>query len=324
MRRRDFLTLIVGSAALPPLHARAQKNKVYRIGILETISADQNSANFDALREGLRIAGYLEGQNLIIEYRSADGHEERFDDLASELVRLNVDLIITRGTPAVQAAQRATKKIPVVMAAIGAPLIVVNSLRQPGGNVTGMSTVSQELIGKRIELLKELVPNLSRLALIHNIGNPMSPPEWDETKAVANALSLSVVLFDVRNEEDLIRAFESAVQQRVGGLVIGADGLTQAHKKMIVDLAARNSLPATHPSRDFVEAGGLMSYSVSYPNLYFRAAGMVDKILRGTPPADIPVEQPTKLDFAVNLKTAQSLRIAIPQSIFLRVDKFVE
>jgi len=325
MRRRDFLTLIAGAAALRPFEAGAQKaSKAYRVGILETISAARNSANLDALREGFRLAGFVEGQNLSIEYRSADGHEERYDELASELVRLNVDVIVTRGTPAVQAAQRATNKTPIIMAGIGAPLIVVDSLRRPGGNVTGMSTFSEELIGKRVELLKELVPNLSRLALIHNIGNPMSPPEWERTKAAANSLSLGAVLFDVRNEEDLRRAFELAVQERVGGIVVGGDGLTQTHMQMIVDLAADKALPATHPSRDFVEAGGLMSYAVSYPDLYLRAAGMVDKVLKGTAPADIPVEQPTKLEFVINLKTARSLGIVVPPSIFLRVDKMIE
>ena len=176
--RREFITLLGGSALTWPLVARAQQvGKVYRIGILEPIPAAQNAANLDALREGLRRLGYVEGQNLVIEYRSADGRAERFLDLASELVRLKVDLMVTRGTPAVLAAQKASGTIPVVMAAMGAPFVVVASLPRPGSNVTGMTTFSEELIGKRIELLKELVPNLSRLALLHNIGNPMGPKE---------------------------------------------------------------------------------------------------------------------------------------------------
>jgi putative ABC transport system substrate-binding protein len=323
--RREFLVFISGLAAALPVVARAQQvGKVYRIGILEPIPAAQNAANLDALREGLRNLGYVEGQNLVIEYRSADGRAERFPDLASELVRLKVDLIVTRGTPAVQAAKKAAGTIPVVMAATGAPFLVVASLARPGGNVTGMTTLSAELIGKRIELLKELVPNLSRLALLHNIGNPMSPPEWEETKAAARSLALQVVLLDVRNEEDLHRAFEVAVQQHVDALLIGADGLTQAHQRTIVDLAARNRLPAIHPSSDFVEIGGLVSYGVNYPHLYFRAASFVDKILKGAKPADLPVEQPTKFELAINLKTATVLGLTIPPMLLVRADEVIE
>jgi putative ABC transport system substrate-binding protein len=319
------MIIIAGLAAALPTGVRAQQaGKVYRIGILETIPAAQNAANFNALREGLKDLGYVEGQNLVIEYRSADGHAERFPDLASELVRLGVDLIVTRGTPAVQAAKKATGTIPIVMAGIGAPFVVVASLAHPGGNVTGMTTFSAELIGKRIELLRELVPNLSRLALLHNIGNPMSPPEWDETQAVARSLGLQALLLDVRNEEDLHRAFQSAVQQHVDALLIGLDALTQAHQRAIVDFAARNSLPAIHPSRDFVEIGGLMAYGVNYPDLYFRAAGLVDKILRGAKPGELPVEQPTKLELVINLKTANALGITIPESILVRADEVIE
>ena len=224
----------------------------------------QNATNLDALREGLRKLGYVEGKNLVIEYRSADGRAERFPDLASELVRLKVDVMVTRGTPAVQAAQKASGTIPVVMAAMGAPFLVATSLPQPGGNVTGLTTFSQELIGKRIELLKELVPNLYRLALVHNIGNPMGPPEWEEAKSAARSLGLEVILLDVRDKEDLHRAFQRAVQERVDALVVGADGLTQVQQQMIVDLAAHSRLPAIHPSRDFVEIGGLIAYAPSY------------------------------------------------------------
>jgi putative ABC transport system substrate-binding protein len=192
MKRREFITLLGGAAAVWPLTGRAQQvRKVYRIGVLETIAAAQNTANLDALRKGLRDLGYIEGQNLVIEYRSAEGRAEQFPNLASELAHLKVDLIVTRGTPAVEAAKSAAGTIPVVMAAMGAPFLVVASLSHPGGNVTGMTTFSEELIGKRIELLKELVPSISRLALLHNIGNPMGSPEWEETKKAARFLSLS-------------------------------------------------------------------------------------------------------------------------------------
>ncbi|MFZ2156628.1 MAG: ABC transporter substrate-binding protein [Bradyrhizobium sp.] len=324
MKRREFLVALVGVTGWPLVSRAQQAGKVYRIGILETISAAQNAANLDGLRKGLRKLGYVEGQNLVIEYRSADGHAERFPDMASELLRLKVDLIVTRGTPAVQAAKETAGAIPVVMAAMGAPFLVVASLAHPGGNVTGMTTFSEELIGKRIELLKELVPSLSRLGLLHNIGNPMGPPEWEETKTAAGSLALQTVLLDVRNEEDLRSSFEAAVQHHIDALLIGADAMTQAYQQTIIDFAARNRLPASYPSRDFVENGGLMAYAVNYPDLYFRAASFVDKILRGVRPADLPVEQPTKFELAINLKTAKALGLTVSPTLIARADEVFE
>jgi putative ABC transport system substrate-binding protein len=324
VKRREFIVALGGLAAWPLVSRAQQAGKVYRIGILETISAAQNAANLDALRKGLRKLGYVEAQNLVIEYRSAEGHAERFPDMAAELVRLKVDLIVTRGTPAVQAAKNASGAIPVVMAAMGAPFLVVDSLSQPGGNVTGMTTFSAELIGKRIELLKELVPSLSRLALLHNIGNPMGSPEWEETKTAAGSLALQTELLDVRNEEDLRSSFEAAVQHHIDALLVGADGLTQAYQQTIIDLAARNRLPASYPSRDFVENGGLMAYAVNYPDLYFRAASFVDKILRGVRPADLPVEQPTKFELSINLKTAKALGLTVSPTLLARADAVIE
>jgi ABC-type uncharacterized transport system substrate-binding protein len=323
MRRREFISLITSAAAWP-FAARGQAGKVYRIGVLEPTPAVQNATNLNALREGLRKLGYVEGQNLVIEYRSADGRAERFPDLASELVRLKVDVVVTRGTPAVQAAQKASATIPVVMAAMGAPFLVAASLPRPGGNVTGLTTFSQELIGKRIELLKELVPSLSRLALMHNIGNPMGPPEWEEAKSAAGSAALEVILLDVRNKNDLHHAFQRAVQERVDALIVGADGLTQVEQRTIVDLAARNRLPAIHPSRDFVEIGGLLAYAVSYPALYLRAASLVDKILKGVKPADIPLEQPTRFELVINLKTAKTLGLTVPSPLLARADEVIE
>ena len=326
MRRREFLVLMggVATAAAPVLSRAQQRGKVYRIGILEPTAAVQNVANLEALRLGLRNLGYAEGQNLILEYRSSDGRDERFSELAADLVRLKVDVIVTRGTPAAQAAKGASGSIPVVMAAMGAPLLVVPSLPHPSGNVTGMTTFSAELIGKRVELLKELIPGLSRLALLHNMGNPMSPPEWQEAQDAARALALQAVLLDIRSEDDLPRAFEEAARARVDALLVGADGLTQAHQRTIVDLAARDRLPAIHPSRDFVELGGLMAYAPSYPDLYFRAASLIDKILRGANPADLPVEQPTRFELVINLKTAKALGLTIPQSLLARADEVIE
>ena len=308
-----------------PLAADAQPaGKVYRIGMLEAIPAARNAANLDALRQGLRELGYVEGRNLIIEYRSADGRAERFPDLAAELVRLRVDLIMARGTPATRAAKEATETIPVVMATMGSPSPIVASFANPGGNITGMTTYSTELIGKRIELLKEMVPRLSRVALLHNMGNPAVPPEWEETKTAARSLDLQAELLDVRSQDGLTSAFERAVRQRVDGLLIGADGLTQLYQHTIVDWAARNRLPAVYPARDFVEAGGLFAYAVSYPDLYFRFARFVDKIFKGAKPGDLPVEQPTKFELVVNLKTAKALGLTIPQSILVRADEVIK
>src|SRR5437762_10282401 len=264
MDRRMFIGGVAGSLLAAPLAARAQQaGKIYRIGILEPIPAAQNVANLDALRKGLRDLGYVEGRNLVIEYRSADGRAERFPVLATELVGLKVDLIVTRGTPATNAAKSATETIPVVMAAMR-PLAVVSSLAQPSGNITGVTTFSTELTGKRIELLKELVPNLSRVALLHNMGNPAAPPEWEEVKTAARSLGLQAELLDVRSEGDLGRAFERAVRQHVNALLIGADGLTQLHQQMIVDLVARNRLPASYPARQFVEAAAPIGYALYY------------------------------------------------------------
>jgi len=323
MDRRTFIGGVAGGFLAAPLGARAQPGKVYHIGILEPIPAAQNAANLNALRKGLRDLGYVEGRNLLIDYRSADGRAERFADLAAELVRLKVDLIVTRGTPATNAAKGASATIPVVMAAMR-PLAIVASLAQPSGNITGVTTFSTELTGKRIELLKELVPNLSRVALLHNMSNPAAPPEWDEVKTAASSLGLQSDLLDVRGRGDLVRAFERAVRQRVDALVIGADGLTQLHQQTIVDLLARNRLPAAYPAREFVEAGGLIAYGVNYPDLYFRFASLVDKIFQGARPDELPVEQPTRFELIINLKTARMLGITVPQSLLLRADGVIE
>ena len=323
MDRRTFIGGVAGSLLCAPIAARAQPEKVYRVGILETVPASRNAANLDALRKGLRDLGYVEGRNLIIEYRSADGRAERFPELAAELVRLKVDLVVTRGTPAADAAKNATQTIPVVMAAMR-PLAVVASLARPSGNITGVTTFSTELTGKRLELLKELVPRLSRVALLHNMDNPAAPPEWEETKMAARSLGLQAQLLDVRSQDDLGRAFELAARQHVEALVIGADGLTQMYQQTIVDLVARNKLPAVYPGREFVEAGGLMAYAVNYPDLYFRFASFVDRIFKGAKPAELPVEQPTKFELLLNLTTAKALDLIIPQSLLLRADDVIQ
>jgi putative ABC transport system substrate-binding protein len=298
--------------------------KVYRIGLLEAVSPTQNAANLEALRKGLADLGYVEGRNLVIVYRSADGHAERFPELAAELVAQQVDVIVTRGTPATNAARNAAGAVPVVMATMGDPRAIVQSYARPGGNVTGLTTFSTELSGKRVEILKELVPTLSRVALLHNMANPAVPAEWEETKAAARALGIDAALLDVREAQALPRAFAEAARQGAGAIVVGADGLLQANRQVIVDLAARYRLPAVYPDREFVVAGGLAAYAVSYPDLYYRFASYLDKILKGAKPGEIPVEQPTRFELVLNARAAKALAIAIPQPLLLRASEVLQ
>lgn len=324
MERRIFIAWL-GGAVLAPVSAWSQQaDRIYRIGVLEAVPAEQNAANLNALREGLRALGYREGRNLVIEYRSADGRAERFPELAAELVALNVDLIVARGTPATRAAQSATSKIPTVMATMGDPSALVASFSRPGGNVTGVTTFSTELMAKRVEILRELVPTLSHIALLHNMGNPAVPPEWEETKRAAEALGISADLLDVRHGEDLAPAFEVAVQRRVDGLIVGFDGLTQRHRQMIAALAARNRLPVIYPAREFVESGGLIAYAVNYPDLYHRFATFADRIFKGAKPGELPVEQPTKFELVLNANAARGLGLEIPPTLLPRLDEVVE
>ena len=325
LKRRRFLRHVAGGLLAVPAIARAQPARApYRIGFLETVPAGQNAANLDAFRKGMRELGYIEGRNLTIDYRSADGDAERFPGLASELARSGMDVIVTRGTPAANAAKSATATIPVVMATMGDPRAIVTSFAHPGANVTGVTTFSTELTAKRIELLKTLVPKMSRIAFLQNMGNPAAAPEWDETLAAARSLGLTAELLDVRSDADLRPAVERAAGRRVDALIVGADALTQMHEQSIVDLAMRNRLPAAFPSREFVLAGGLISYAVSYPDLYYRLAGLVDKILKGAKPADLPVEQPTRFELAINLKAARTLGLSVPQSLLIRANEVIQ
>ena len=325
MKRRDFITLVGGAAAWPVV-ARGQSGKNYRIGVLETIPQAVNGANFGGLREGLRQRGYVEGGNLRFEYRSADGRGERFAAFAAELVSLGVDLIVTRGTPAAQAAKAATATIPIVMAAIGEPLGVgiVATLARPGGNITGLSAFVTELSGKRIELLKEAFPDIAHVAFLQNMGNPVSQAQWDAARLTAGALGISAERLDVRNQQDIERAFATFQERKLDAMAVGIDALIQAQAETIVALAARNRIRAAYPSREFVDAGGLMSYGVNYPDLYFRSASLIDKIFKGTKPGDLPVEPPTKLELVINLKTAKVLDLPIPSSLLSRADEVIE
>jgi putative tryptophan/tyrosine transport system substrate-binding protein len=327
MRRREFITLLGGVAAAWPLPAKAQQaGKVYRIGILEPTSQLLNSANFDAFRQGLRELGYIEGQNYVIDYRSADGHDERFPDLATELVRLNVDLILTRGTPAALAAKNATRTIPIVLAGLGDPVAngVVASLAHPGANVTGLSSSTTELQQKRLELIKELLPQAERFVLLTNMGNLNERLNWEETKMAARSLNVGVELLDVRNPEEFEHAFDDATKQRADALVVAGDGLLLSNRRLIVDLAAKYRLPANYVLAEFVDSGGLIAYGPSFPDQYRRAATYVDKIFKGAKPADLPVELPTKFRLVINLKTAKALGLTVPPSVLSRADEVIE
>jgi putative ABC transport system substrate-binding protein len=321
MRRRSFLFAIAGGVSFPSTDAPAQATaKVWRVGVLESIPATDNVANLAALRRGFASLGYVEGRNLVIDYRSSDGRAERFPALADELVRAKADLIVTRGTPATRAARDASARIPVVMATMGDPRAIVASLAQPGGSVTGLTTFSTELTAKRLTMLKELAPGVTRVALIHNMGNPAAAPEWEETQAAARALGIQADLFDVRAVADLDAAFDAAARARVDAITVGLDGLMQMQRRDIVERAARRRLPAAYPSREFVDAGGLFAYAVNYPELYYRFASYADRIFKGAKPGDLPIERPTRFELVINAATARSLGLAIPRSLELQAD----
>jgi putative tryptophan/tyrosine transport system substrate-binding protein len=328
MRRRVFLSIFlgVGSATWSFAINAQQAAKVWRIGVLETISPVLNAANFDAFRTALRDLGYYEGQNLAFEYRLADGQEDRFPALAIELVQAKVDVILTRGTPAVIAAKGATTTLPIVMAASGDPLAsgAVAALARPGGNVTGFSAVTNELIGKRIELLNEVAPKIAKIGFVQNMRNPIASSQWEEAQAAARSLHIASILIDVGVSGDLARGFETVRQQQVDALVVGNDTITQANRRQIIDLAAQNRVLAVYATREFVEVGGLMVYAVDYADLYRRAAGYVDKIFRGAKPADLPVEQPSRFELVINLKTANALGLKIPPILLARADEVIE
>jgi putative tryptophan/tyrosine transport system substrate-binding protein len=325
--RRRLLTTSGAAIVAAPLAAEGQPaGKVYRIGILETTSQTLNAANVDAFKLGLKELGYDEGRNLAIEYRSSEGRAERFPDLARELVRLNVDLIVTRGTPAALAAKSATSTIPVVMAAIGDPVntTVVANLAHPGGNVTGLSAIVAELEAKRMELLKETVRRVARVTALFNMSNPDGRAAWKELDGAARALGIQAHLSDVRRPEDITVAFGAAVRQRADAVAVGIEAITLANRRLIADLALKHRLPTMYPAREFVDAGGLVSYGVSTRDLYRRAARFVDKIIKGTKPADLPVEQPTKFELVINLKTAKALGLTIPQPVLARADEVIQ
>jgi putative ABC transport system substrate-binding protein len=325
MRRRELIKLLGGAALAVPFPARGeQARKVRRIGVLETTSQELNAANIAAFRQGMRQQGLEEGRDFVLDYRFSGGQAERFPQLAAELVRQKVDLILTRGTPAVLAAKKATTTIPIVMAAIGEALEAVASLANPGANVTGLSAFVTELEAKRLELLSEVIPGLSRIGHLINLSNPIAESWRAEIVRVAPKLKIEPQLLDVRRVEDFGAAFEAASREHAGALMVVVDGLMQTNRHLIAELAAKHRLPTIYPSKEFVDAGGLLAYGVSYPDLYRRAATYVDKILKGAAPTDLPIEQPVRFELIVNLKTAKVLGITVPSTVLARADEVIE
>jgi putative ABC transport system substrate-binding protein len=326
MKRRQFITLLGGAAAAWPLAAHAQQaGKLRTVGFLGPNTHSAASEWVAALVQRLRDLGWMEGRTVTIEYRWAEGRDERFAEIAAEFVRLKVELIVTSGTPAVMASKKATSVIPIVFATAGDPVGsgLVASLARPGGNVTGLATLANELAGKRLELLREVVPGLRRLAIMGNIGNPFTVLELGEVQAAARTLGLEVAMLEIRRAQDLAPAFES-LKSRADALYVCTDALANTNRIRINIAALGERLPTMHGSRDYVEAGGLMSYGPNFPDMFRRTADYVDKILRGAKPGDLPVEQPTKFDLVVNLTVAKALGLEVPSTLLTRADEVLE
>jgi len=320
---RQFL-IIVTSFLVPLLVAHAQAAKLYQVGVLATLS-DDRQRYADALRQGLHELGYVEGENITIQWRSAGDKPERLSELAAELVRLKVDVIVAGSNTAITAARKATESIPIVMVYASSPVSsgFVASLARPGGNITGLTSQATDLAAKRVELLKEAVPHLGRLAIL---WDPMEPARLDQVKAAESAargLGLEVQRLELGGPEDLDATFAAISRNRSGALLYGASIRMDNQRVSIAEHARKARLPTICFARQYVESGCLMSYSANFADLFTRAAYFIDKILKGTKPADLPVEQPTKFEAVVNLKTAKALGITIPESILLRADEVI-
>jgi ABC-type uncharacterized transport system substrate-binding protein len=325
-RRRFLLTSLAGGFAAP-LAAAAQQGKVYRIGFL-FYGSPGPSAEVDAFRQGLRELGYIEGQNVTIEYRFASGQVGRLPELATELARLKVDVIVTPGTPQSLAAKQATSTIPIVFTVVADPVGagLMGNFARPGGNITGLSSISAQLGGKRLEFLKEVVPKASRLAVLYNPSDRANVLVLRELQESALALGLTAHPLEVRGPGEFEGAFAAMTRERTHALFVAAGVLTLEHRnrKALVDLVTKSRIPAMWGHRQFVEAGGLMSYAVNFYDQLRRAAIYVDKILKGAKPGDLPVEQPTRYELVINLTAAKALGITIPTSLLARADQVIE
>jgi ABC-type uncharacterized transport system substrate-binding protein len=334
MDRRAFISRITLGLLAAPLAAGAQPvGKVPRIGLLSPASPSDAGRNpsdlavlFAAFREGLRELGYVEGQNIKIESRWAEDNYDRLPGLAADLVRLKVDVIVTYGTPASQAAKRATGTIPIVMAAIIDPVAsgLVTSLAQPGGNLTGQSMMSPDLVGKQLEILKEVVPKVSRVALLHNPANPGNAPQVGHAQDAARALGVRLQPLGARGPSEIDSAFAAMTTEQAGAVIVVVDAILQENRTRITDLAARHHLPAVYGLSEYAKAGGLLAYGPNRLDMFRHAVTYVDKILKGAKPADLPVEQPGTFELFINLKTAKALGLTIPQSLLQRADQVIE
>ena len=323
MKRREFIGLLGGAAAWP-LTARAQQavGKIVTIGVL----AIEPWPPIDTFRQALNNIGYIEGKNVRFEYRYVEGYNERLPELANDLADLNVDVIVTWGTDAVLAAKQATTTIPIVMGAIGDPLGsgIVTNLARPGGNVTGSSSRAAELESKRLELLKEAVPGLSRVAILFNPTNHYMPLALQSARKGAQMLHVSLAIYEVRDTTTLDAAFVTLTKDRPDALMVPADTFLVSQRSRIAQFAIENKLPSVYTFREYIEAGGLIAYTPNYHDLFRRAASYVDKILKGAKPGELPIGQPTKFQLVINLKTAKALGLVIPRALLVGADQVIE
>jgi ABC-type uncharacterized transport system substrate-binding protein len=328
MNRRALITLLGGATAFAwPLKAGAQQSaKVPRVGFMGNSTEALEANLVGPFRVGLRELGYQEGQNIVIEYRWAEGKYERFPALIAELLAANVDVIVTAGTPASLAVKKATSSVPLVMIAVGEPVAtgLVASLARPGGNITGVTSISPEIEGKRLELLREVVPGLSHIAVLWNAGSPVQVIQERETRVAAQALGMKMLSLGVRTLEEIEGAFATMLRQRPEALFVLADRLFLHHRKRIMDFAVQHRLPGVHAYRELVEVGGLMSYGPSYADMHRRAATYVVRILKGERPADLPVERPVKFELVLNLKAAKALGLEVPPTLLALADEVIE
>ena len=327
IRPATAVVLLLFSASLGTVAAQPA-GKVPRVGYLNpgSPSVPLRQRRLEAFRQSLRDLGYVEGQNIAIEYRWAEGKYERYPALAADLVRLKVDVIVAVGGAATEAAQQATRTIPIVMSIVNDPVGsgLVPSLARPGGNVTGTSVMAPDLVGKQLAVLKEIAPNVSRVALLRNPANPASAAQLREAEAAARALGVRLQILEARNPQEIDSAFAAMTRERAGGLVILADSIFTNQLRQIAEIAAKKRLPAIHVGTEYAEAGGLMGYSANFLDLERRAATYVDKILKGAKPGDLPVEQPTKFELVINLRTAKAIGLTIPPALLQRADQIID
>ena len=326
MRKSSCLTLGALLIALCGSAGAQQAKKVPRIGLLSPFTASDAAHWHEAFRQGLRDHGWIEGKNIGIEYRYAEGKNDRLPDLVADLLRLKIDVIVASVATDALVAKKATKTIPIVMASAGDPIAsgLVNSLARPGGNITGLSQIAPELAGKRLELLKEVVPKLSRVAVLWRPEGASSPLAWEESQAPARALGLQLHSMEARSTNDFDKGFEEAAKAHAGALAVLPDPLFAGNLKRIADLAAKGRLPSIFHLGEFADVGGLMTYGPDRSDMFRRAATYVDKILKGTMPADLPVEQPVKFEFIVNLKAAKQIGLTVPPNVLVRADRVIK